>query len=344
MLFAFAVWLRRKRHFLLHKKSITHSPRVSVPILIVGNIYVGGTGKTPVVITLARQLKALGWHPGVISRGYGTVIGTQAVTGQGHPDARIVGDEPALIAREAGVPISVHPDRSLACRALVEKYPDVDLVIADDGLQHLRLPRDVELVVQDERGFGNGWVLPAGPLREPISRLSTVDAIITRTAHHSAGTLKTKSASQQAVLLAGGSSQPKVPRRVSISLRVSTFHRLIDHETKDVQTFLNFAQQARIAAVAGIATPSKFFDTLHRLGLRLTQTHPLSDHFSFETQPFGTIDADIIVITGKDAVKCGKIADPRIWVADIEMIFSDPDFLPWLDHQLKAARARLHRD
>jgi len=344
LLFALVVWVRRKQHSMSPATLRQDTSRVAVPILIVGNIYIGGTGKTPVVIALIQQLKALGWQPGVISRGYGTAIGAHAVTRRGRPSAREVGDEPALIARATGVPISVHPDRSLACRTLVEQYPDVDLVIADDGLQHLRLPRDIEIVVQDERGCGNGWVLPAGPLREPISRLSTVNALITRKMHNPRAALKPEGATRQSALLAGGLSQAKIPRHVSISLKISQFHRLVDHEILGIQMFLDFANQSRVAAVAGIATPLRFFDSLRSIGLNLDQTHPLSDHDSFDSAPFSSIDADIILITGKDAVKCEAIADPRVWVTDIEMTFSDPDFVPWLDHQLKTVRARLRRD
>lgn len=344
ILFSFIVFMRRWLSTLPLARQSLEASRVRVPILIIGNIYIGGTGKTPVVIALVQQLKAMGWQPGVISRGYGTKIGDQAVTGHGHTDAREVGDEPALIARETDAPVSVHPNRSLASLKLLEKYPDVDVIVADDGLQHLRLARDVEIIVQDERGVGNGWTLPAGPLREPLSRLNLADAVITRITSKNMATLHREASGKQSALLAGGSLRAKTPRRVSVSLNITRFYRLIDRETKDIQTFLNDSQQNRVAAVAGIAAPSKFFESLREHGLRLTQTFPLADHFSYDTQPFSAIDADIIVITGKDAVKCESINDARIWVADVEMTFSDPEFLPWLDHQLNAARERLRRD
>ncbi|MGK0558979.1 tetraacyldisaccharide 4'-kinase, partial [Bordetella bronchiseptica] len=153
--------------------------RAPVPVVVVGNIYVGGTGKTPVVIEVVRQLQARGWTPGVVSRGYGVDVGAAPRVGQGQLAAADYGDEPALIARATGAAIAVHPHRPRAVQALLRAHPGVDVVVSDDGLQHLALARDVEIVVQDERGVGNGRLLPAGPLREPAQRLADVDAIVT---------------------------------------------------------------------------------------------------------------------------------------------------------------------
>ncbi|MGP1615083.1 MAG: tetraacyldisaccharide 4'-kinase, partial [Pollutimonas bauzanensis] len=161
----------------LRQPGLAHHSRL--PVVVVGNIYLGGTGKTPVVIALVQALRERGWHPGVISRGYGVKMGEQARSGRGKLAAGEFGDEPALIAQATQAPIAVHPNRALALKKLQKSYPDVDVVIADDGLQHLALGRDLEIVVQDARGIGNGRVLPAGPLREPASRLQSVDYVIT---------------------------------------------------------------------------------------------------------------------------------------------------------------------
>lgn len=338
VLYASIVWLRRKQHQVLNTSSNSLAPRVLVPVLIVGNLYIGGTGKTPVVIALVRQLKALGWHPGVISRGYGSRIGDKPLIGLGNLDAKKFGDEPSLVARETGVPVSVHPDRPLACRMLVEQHPEVNVVISDDGLQHLKLQRDLEIIVQDERGCGNGWVLPAGPLREPATRLGMADAVVTRTI------APVSSNSQQACLLDGGISHVNTPRRTSVYLSVPRFYRLIDREVKDSEAFLQLAQQGSLGAVAGIAEPARFFNSLRGLGLNLKETLALPDHFSYDTLPFSSVTTDLIVITGKDAVKCEQITDPRIWVADPELTFSDADFLPWLDQKLHIIRAQLRGD
>ncbi|WP_345251485.1 tetraacyldisaccharide 4'-kinase, partial [Pigmentiphaga soli] len=172
---ALAVRLKRAAY----RHGWRRAERLDVPVVVIGNIYVGGTGKTPLLLALAAGLRARGWQPGVVSRGYGAEVGPQPRVGRGRLDPALFGDEPALIAREAGVPVAVHPRRVLAARALRGACPEVDVILADDGLQHLPLARDDEIAVQDGRGVGNGRLLPAGPLREPPSRLAEVDAIVT---------------------------------------------------------------------------------------------------------------------------------------------------------------------
>jgi len=167
---------RRRAQYESGKRTVYRAP---VPVVVVGNIYVGGTGKTPVVIATVQALRERGWTPGVVSRGYGTNVGPVPRVGQGALNPADVGDEPALIAHASGAPVAVHPRRALAVQALLKQYPHTDVIVSDDGLQHLALARDVEIVVQDERGVGNARLLPAGPLREPVSRLNHVDVIIT---------------------------------------------------------------------------------------------------------------------------------------------------------------------
>ena len=164
-----AVVMNRVRRF--------HPEKLPVPVIVVGNIYVGGTGKTPVTIELVKALAALGYHPGVISRGYGRKDSATVMVEPESP-AAVVGDEPLLIVQATGVPTAVARNRTAAGRMLLSAHPEIDVLISDDGLQHLQLARDIELAVVGARGIGNGWVLPAGPLREPRSRLDTVDAII----------------------------------------------------------------------------------------------------------------------------------------------------------------------
>jgi len=307
---------------------------IKIPVLIVGNIYLGGTGKTPIVIALVNALKARGWQPGVISRGYGTAIGSRPLVGQGQLSARQFGDEPAMIARESGAPICVHPDRLLACKILLKQFPNLNLVISDDGLQHLRLPRDIELIVQDARGAGNGWLLPAGPLREPVSRLRSVQAVLTR--NDDSPHIEKK----QSSLLAGGSQRGGLARHTSVGLEIFRFRHMKDGRTVGPAAFLSLAQGLSVMAVAGIAMPTRFFKALQTLGLTLSGTLPLPDHFSYDPEPFSKLNADLILITGKDAVKCENTSDERIWVAEVSMHFSDPEFLPWLDNQLKNKSAR----
>jgi len=312
--------------------------QIKIPILVVGNIYIGGTGKTPVVIALVKQLSALGWRPGVISRGYGTHIGDQPVVGQGSVDAKQFGDEPSLITRETGAPVAVHPNRHQACLDLLTQFPQTNLVISDDGLQHLRLPRDLELVVQDVRGMGNGWLLPAGPLREPVSRLRSVDAVLTRTDDASLHEKK------QSTLLSVTHHSNANLRKTSISLQICQFRHMLSGMTQDPATFLSSVSNLTVTAIAGIATPERFFSSLRSIGIPLKQVLAFPDHFSFEQSPFARLTADIIVLTGKDAIKCQEVSDDRLWVAEVDIRFSDPEFLPWLDHQLRTKASRLSHD
>lgn len=334
LLFGLILKLRAARFKYFHPQR----RQIKIPIVVVGNIYVGGTGKTPVVIALVKQLSALGWHPGVISRGYGTHIGDQPLVGQGSVNARQFGDEPSLITQETGAPIAVHPNRHQACLDLLAQFPQINLVISDDGLQHLKLPRDIELVVQDVRGTGNGWLLPAGPLREPVSRLRNVDAVLTRSDD---GPLHEK---KQSTLLAVTHHHNANLRKSSISLQICQFRHLRSGRTQDPATFLSSVTSLAVTAIAGIATPEKFFSSLRNIGIPLKEVLAFPDHFSFEQSPFAKLAADVIVLTGKDAIKCQEVTDDRLWVAEVDMRFSDPEFLPWLDHQLRTKASRLSHD
>ena len=305
----------------LHSHYFKRDTAFPIPVVVVGNIYIGGTGKTPVVIALVKQLRVLGWHPGVISRGYGTQIGDKPLVGQGKLDASLFGDEPALIARETGAPIAVHPNRPQAYFSLLALNPQIDLVISDDGLQHLRLHRDIEIVVQDERGTGNGWLLPAGPLREPVSRLNSVQALISRT-ENAASTPSTTASS--------------LVRKTAASFRMIQFRNLFSGQLLDPPSFIARTKGLKIMAIAGIANPAQFFLSLHNIGIALSEQRALADHYTFEASIFQALDAECVLMTAKDAVKCENIKDNRLWVVETEVYFSDPDFMPWLNEQLKA--------
>ena len=296
--------------------------RAPVPVVVVGNIYVGGTGKTPVVIVVAEGLRQRGWHPGVVSRGYGVKIEGEARVGQGKVDPSRFGDEPALIAASTGVPISVHPRRADAAAALLRAHPDVDVIVSDDGLQHLALARDLEIVVQDARGVGNGLMLPAGPLREPPSRLDEVDAIVTNDA---------------AACAPCPVRSP--PRRVTMHLEPTQVTHLVSGATRPLAAFAEMPA-ARLAAVAGIGNPARFFATLAAAGIHPATTLGLPDHYAYTASPFAGLSADTILITAKDAIKCAALADPRLWVVEVGARFSDPDFLAWVDSRLRDAAGR----
>lgn len=315
-------WIRYKQaQYRRHPERVF---RTSVPVVIVGNIYVGGTGKTPVVMALVNALQKSGWKPGVISRGYGATPALDAMTGRGTLDARYFGDEPALIASATGAPVAVHPRRALAVDALLRDFPEVDVVVADDGLQHLALGRDLEILVQDARGVGNGRVLPAGPLREPADRLQHVDFVVnnlTDVSHPS---------SDQPVrshAIKHGPCVPRLPMAISMRLRPQRAVHLMSGKTEYWHDWLTRYQGERISAVAAIGQPQRFFDMLRNEGLDLASTWALPDHDPYTTSPFGAIDSTIILVTPKDAVKCTAVQDTRLWSVE-----ADPDFLPkdWL--------------
>ncbi len=312
LLAALAVAAKR----LAYRAGWRRTDRMGVPVVVVGNVYVGGTGKTPFIVAAARALRARGHRPGVISRGYGVRVGPAARVGCGRLDPADFGDEPALIAHQADVPVAVHPRRADAARALLAAHPHVDVILSDDGLQHLALARDVEIVVQDERGVGNGRLLPAGPLREPASRLRGVDAIVTNRSGGGSGAVP---------------SAPAGVRAVDMDLVIDGAWRLADGKRLPLA---ELGSMPRIAAVAGIGNPERFFATLRRAGIRLDTTLGLPDHYDYAHPPFAAIEADIILVTDKDAVKCPAVDDPRVWAVTVSAHLSDPAFFDWLETRL----------
>lgn len=264
-----------------------------VPVIVVGNIFVGGTGKTPLVIWIIQLLQEQGWKPAVISRGYGSSAQqVRAVENNSH--ANEVGDEPLLIAKRTGVPVFIGRDRAAAGLALLQAHPTVNIIISDDGLQHYALGRNIEIQLSDSRGNGNGWLLPAGPLREPATRQS--DFYVVNTTEESAG-------------------DAYVMQLVPVDAE-----RLSDRSQR--QSLRDFSFVQSVAAVAGIGHPERFFTTLRSHGINLTTTQALPDHFDYATNPFADIEASAILITEKDAVKCmqhNAIAnDVRIWVVPVQ--------------------------
>ena len=264
-----------------------------VPVIVVGNIFVGGTGKTPLVIWIIQLLQEQGWKPAVISRGYGSSAQqVRAVENNSH--ANEVGDEPLLIAKRTGVPVFIGSDRAAAGLALLQAHPNVNIIISDDGLQHYALGRNIEIQLSDSRGNGNGWLLPAGPLREPATRQS--DFYVVNTTEESAG-------------------DAYVMQLVPVDAE-----RLSDRSQR--QSLRDFSFVQSVAAVAGIGHPERFFTTLRSHGINLTTTQALPDHFDYATNPFADIEASAILITEKDAVKCmqhNAIAnDVRIWVVPVQ--------------------------
>ena len=266
---------------------------VGAPVVVVGNVTVGGTGKTPTVIALVEALRAAGFTPGVVSRGYGARIHQATpVMATSSPDE--VGDEPLLIARRTHAPVMVSPDRVAAARALLKANPSVDVIVSDDGLQHYRLARAFELVVFDDRLGGNGFLLPAGPLRESMSRRR--DATLVNSPYEK--------------------TLPPWPNTFSLDLMTGNAWLLDDPAVR--RPLADFAGE-RIAAAAGIGSPERFFASLRAAGLA-PATRAFPDHYDYRENPFAGIDADCILITEKDAVKFGAWRDARIWVVPVEAV------------------------
>ncbi|HET7032624.1 MAG TPA: tetraacyldisaccharide 4'-kinase [Casimicrobiaceae bacterium] len=295
--FGAAVALRRA----LYRSGLRRSVTLPVPVVIVGNITVGGSGKTPLVAALVRALAQRGFNPGVVSRGYGRDRGDDAPILVGaHDDPRRVGDEPLLLAR-AGCIVAVARDRVSAGRALLARHPECDVIVADDGLQHYRLERTVEIAVVDgTRALGNGWLLPAGPLREPAARLDEVDAVVT-------------------LVTAGARAKP--PRRDAFAMTLSTgeFVRVGSPETTAPASAF-FGDE--VHAVAGIGDPKRFFAQLNSLGIRAIE-HPFPDHHRFTAADIAFAGARAVLMTEKDAVKCEAFAGQRCWYLPVRAEVDD---------------------
>ena len=348
---ALTAWaVARKRECYTRGAKVAY--RAPVPVVVIGNIYVGGTGKTPMVIATVENLRARGYTPGVVSRGYGVKVGPHPRVGLGDLEAARFGDEPALIARATGAPVSIHPRRALAAQALLDAHPRVDVIVSDDGLLHLALARDIEIVVQDQRGVGNRRLLPAGPLREPASRLADVDAVVTNIGTPDAGPAVSLSVSDTPLSVSDtleARSQPDgrlprvsdtgspLPRQVQMWLEPGLARHI---GGRDMQPLSAFAGQPRVAAAAGIGNPERFFTTLRAAGITLSATLPLPDHHDYATSPFQALDADVILVTAKDAIKCGALNDPRLWEVPVQAAFSDPALFDWLADALRARKAR----
>lgn len=289
LLFGMLTSLRR----ILYRLHLLPSYRLPVPVIVVGNVVVGGTGKTPLVIWLVEALRQSGYTPGVISRGHGGKAKAGLIEVVTSSRADHVGDEPLLIAQRARCPVMVGRDRVAAARALLAAHPLIDMIISDDGLQHYRLQRSVEIVLFDERGGGNGWLLPAGPLRESMARQR--DVTVLNGQLMPAGLPATCLQMQ----VAGDVAEALSDRRRSMPLNAVT---------------------GRIVAVAGIGNPQRFFNMLRAAGLTI-EAIALSDHYVFSAQTFADVQADVILMTEKDAVKCqavdGIVDDPRMWVVPI---------------------------
>lgn len=327
IVFAVLVAVRR----LLYRARILPVWRAPVPVIVAGNITVGGSGKTPLAMEILEILQKRGWNPGVVARGYGRVppreadpLGVVRV----YPDLATpehFGDEPVMIARRSRVPVYISPDRPAAARALLEAHPEVNVLVSDDGLQHYALARDVEIAVVDgERQFGNGLMLPSGPLREPKRRLESVDAVVVNA---EPGTRS----------FFDFAKKEHVPF-FTMTLGRERFNALASNQQLTPEEFAVLARGRQVAALAGIGNPDRFFEHLARMGIRARHL-PYPDHYHFHASDLKLPGADLIVMTEKDAVKCAAFADARMWFMRVEAILS-PEFDDFLLRRLDGSQAR----
>jgi len=301
---------------------------VGRPVAVVGNITVGGTGKTPLTLWLAGALRAQGVRVGVILRGYGAAAPGRGVTRvEPDSDPRVVGDEALLIRRRGGGPVAVARERAAAARALAH---EVDLILADDGLQHLRLAREFEIAVVDgARGCGNGWLLPAGPLREPMQRLAEVDAIVINGA---------ADAPTRALLAAGTGAAGRAPPPL-LHMAVQAQRALaLDAGLGAAGLPLGRFAGQRVHAVAGLGNPRRFFDLLRAFGLEV-QEHAFADHHRFRASDLEFADGLPVLMTEKDAVKCLAFAAPARWYVPVDAVIEDGDARQLLTPLLRLAHA-----
>ena len=288
-LYCLVAIIRRK----LYRLNLLHSYSSPVPVIVIGNIVVGGSGKTPLLLSLCEYIQQKGFKPGVVSRGYGgSVNGVKQV--QQADLAEVVGDEPMMIFQRTRLPVVVGADRVAAIDYLL-KNNECDIVLSDDGMQHYRMQRDLEIAVIDaDRGFGNGFCLPAGPLRERVSRL------------------------QQADIIAYNGISSEVSDKSSYSLQIVSLMKLNSDESRTLDSFT----QKPVHVIAGIGNPQRFFRQLRQNGIEIIE-HAFPDHHSYQQQDFSDWSKACIIMTEKDAVKCGHLTLTDAWVARAEALFSD---------------------
>lgn len=286
---------------LLYALRLFKSVHPGIPVIVVGNLTVGGSGKTPLVLWIAEFLRGQGWSPGIVSRGYGAVISEPRAATVASA-ANEVGDEPILVSRRSGCPVWVGPDRVQVAARLRAAHKDVDVLVLDDGLQHYAIRRDLEIALVDARGFGNGFLLPAGPLREPKSRLRSVHAVV---------------------------SHASSVKGFAMKLEGSQVHRMTD--ARERRVLESFAGQ-KVHAVAGIGDPNRFFLHLAAAGIKVLP-HPFPDHHAFAPRDLEFGDELPVMLTEKDAVKLRSAARPHWWVLPVSARL-DPAFGDWLAGKL----------
>lgn len=301
-----ALVARRRRHHLLRL------PAPRVPLVVVGNFVAGGTGKTPLVAAIAGALAARGLRTAIVASGYGARRGDARLVSP-RDDPADAGDEALWLAQSTSLPVAAARRRAQAVALLARTHPEVEVIVADDGLQHAGLARSVELAVFDERGTGNGRLLPAGPMRAPLALVASMDALV----------------------LNGDAAAPLAhPRTYRFRIEALRFAPVNGHAAPLAPAA--FVEQARgrsLAAIAGTAAPQRFFDTLRGFGVA-PRCIAIGDHAVLRRTELAALREDLVVMTTKDAVKCARWADDRCWALEVRAL-PDPDMIDWLTETIR---------
>lgn len=305
-----------------YKKGWASAQDIPLPVVVVGNLSVGGTGKTPLCAYLVSRFKQAGWKPAIVSRGYGGQRHERAHLLTQNDSPALVGDEPVMLFHQTGVPVCVCVDRSAAVLKIAQET-QADIVFSDDGLQHLAMPRVAEIVVIDgQRGFGNGWVMPAGPLRDSFASLNDSQYVAVQAASDKDANPLPVDASSLHTSLQNNSAAPFIAQQLAnqFSLVPTAAVNVSTGEKVDLEKF----EGQRVHALAGIGHPKRFFDALSRLGLQLTE-HPKADHAAYSITDLTFDDELPIMVTAKDAVKLQGLADlpSNLFLIDTSVHISD---------------------
>jgi tetraacyldisaccharide 4'-kinase len=302
IMYLLTIWLRNN----LYNYNILKVHKFTVPIIVVGNITVGGTGKTPMVMYLANYLRSLGWQPGIITRGYKSNCAGSIVSVAKDADPNVFGDEAVVIANNTDCPVIIGKNRPKAAKFLLNNH-NIDIIIADDGLQHYALSRDLEIVMVDgQRIFGNGYMLPRGPLREHINRLRRADLILVNGSNNNTPCklqkLDITDKQQHTVNL--------VPQQI---------YNILDD--KRIKQYTDF----KVAhAVAAIGNNDRFFKSLEGLGIKIIK-HAFPDHYQYQAKDFYFHDNLPVIMTEKDAIKCKTFAKDNFWYLKVAVVFDEPE-------------------
>jgi len=294
-------WATRQNYKSIAAKKASHPP-----VLVVGNLIAGGAGKTPIVMAICQYMVARGDKVGIVSRGYGRSTTAPIVIdpAKNTPAAIEAGDEPLFLSRETGCPVAVCADRNQAVRLLLANFPDLKLIVSDDGLQHHKLARQIEWVVFDRRAHGNGRLLPAGPLREPLSRLGSVDAVLCSNISPEA--------------LGKALDCPSRDNWYAVHVQLTGFRQLSSGQFLTTEQAMEQWKPLKLMAFSGIGDPGKLFDAIRSAGLNLDASRGLPDHFNYPEDFCAQFDQQVLITSGKDAVKLGD-SNPKVWVAEISV-------------------------